>query len=81
MAKAKNKTEEMQHTKYEIARLLGSRSLQIALGAPFLVKLDEEQLKKIEFSPIRIAKLELEEGVLPISIRRVKPAKKEAPAE
>ena len=33
---------EKKFTKYEIARMIGSRALQISMGAPFLVKLTEE---------------------------------------
>ncbi len=61
------------HTKYETARMIGSRALQIAMGAPFLVKLSEEDLEKIGYNPIRIAQKEMEEGVLPISIKRPAP--------
>ena len=39
------KEETVQLTKYEKARIIGSRALQIALGAPILVKLSEEELK------------------------------------
>lgn len=56
--------------KYEIARMIGSRALQLAMGAPFLVKLSEEDLEKIGYNPLEIAKRELKEGVLPITIHR-----------
>ncbi|MBW3023018.1 DNA-directed RNA polymerase subunit K [Candidatus Woesearchaeota archaeon] len=59
-------TEQM--TKYEKARILGSRALQIAMGAPFLVKIDKEEMAKIKFNPIEIAKKELEKGLIPIAI-------------
>lgn len=66
--------EEIEHfTKFEKARMLGSRALQIAMGAPFLIKLDEKDLKKIRYSPIEIAKLEFEKGVIPITVRRPLP--------
>lgn len=61
-------------TKYETARILGSRALQLSLGAPILIKMDDEELKKLRYSPIEIAKKEMESGVLPISIRRPLPA-------
>ena len=63
----------MGYTKYEIARLIGSRALQISMGAPFLVKLDEKDLEKIGYNPIEIAKLELEKDVLPITVKRPLP--------
>ncbi len=65
-------TEE-KHTKYEIARMLGSRALQIATGAPFMLKLNEKQLEELEYNPITIAKLELEKGALPLTVKRPLP--------
>ena len=65
--------EEIKHTKYEKARMIGSRALQISMGAPFLIKLSKKDLEKINYNPIEIAKLEYEKGVLPISIRRSYP--------
>lgn len=60
----------MKNTKYETARMIGSRALQISMGAPFLIKLSEKELEQIGFNPIEIAKKELEAGVIPIAIRR-----------
>ncbi len=66
-----NTDEEItEYTKYEVARMIGSRALQISMGAPFNVKLDEEDLKRIRYNPIEIAKMEHEAGVLPITVRR-----------
>jgi DNA-directed RNA polymerase subunit K len=65
----KNK-EGIKYTKYEKARMIGSRALQLSMGAPFLVKLSPEELAKIKFAPIEIALREFEEGVLPITIKR-----------
>jgi DNA-directed RNA polymerase subunit K len=62
--------EQMKHTKFEKARMIGSRALQIGMGAPFLVKLEKADLEKISYNPIEIAKLEFEKGVIPMSIRR-----------
>jgi DNA-directed RNA polymerase subunit K len=59
----------MELTKYEKTRIIGARALQIAMGAPILTK------KEDELNPIRIAKKEFEENVLPISVRRVTPEK------
>lgn len=73
---AKKSNEEIQYTKYETARMLGGRALQIAMGAPFIIKLSEEDLENIHFNPVRIAKLELEKGVLPITVKRPLPEKK-----
>jgi DNA-directed RNA polymerase subunit K/omega len=55
-------------TRFEKARIVGARSLQISMGAPILVEASEGFL-----SPIDIALKELEAGVLPITIRRTLP--------
>ena len=77
--KASKKKEEVKErfSKYEKARMIGSRALQIAMGAPFLVKLDEKDLKKISYNPIEIAKKEFRKGVIPITVKRPLPAKSE----
>ena len=60
----------MDFTKYEKARVIGARSLQLSMGAPFLVKLDEKGLEKINYNPIEIAKMEFDNGVIPINIKK-----------
>lgn len=67
----------MKNTKYEVARLVGSRALQIAMGAPFHIKLSETELESIGYNPIIIAKKELEADALPLTVRRVRPAQRE----
>ncbi len=62
-------------TKYETARIIGARALQIAMDAPLLLKISEEELKKINFDALIIAEKELNENVLPITIRRPSPKK------
>ena len=64
-----------QFTKYEIARIIGTRALQIAMDAPLLLKISQEELESIKYDPIRISEKEFEEGVLPISINRPIPRK------
>ncbi len=64
-------------TKYERARILGARALQIAMNAPLLIKIKPEDLEKIKFDPIKMAEIELESGILPISIKKPFPPKKE----
>lgn len=63
----------MKITQYEKARIIGARALQIAMGAPILIKLSKEDLKKINYNPIEIAKMEFEKQVLPITIKRPLP--------
>lgn len=69
--------ENSQFTKYERARILGARALQIAMNAPLLIKLEQEDLEKINFDAIKIAEIELNSDVLPISIKQPMPKKKE----
>lgn len=60
----------MKLTKYEKARVLGARALQLAFGAPLLLKLTKDDFKDIKYSPIEIAKLEFASGILPITVKR-----------
>lgn len=69
---------ENQFTRYEVARILGARALQIAMDAPLLLKISEKELEEINYNPIEIAKRELSAGVLPITVNRPLPKKKEA---
>jgi len=55
-------------TRFEKARIVGARALQISMGAPILIEVSEGFL-----SPIDIALKELEAGILPITIRRTLP--------
>jgi len=64
-------------TKYESARILGARALQIAMNAPLLIKIKPEDLEKIKYDAIKIAEIELHSGILPISINKPFPKKKE----
>ena len=64
---------EKKYTKFEIARMIGSRALQISMGAPFLVKLSTEDLEQLGYNPIEIAKREFKEDLLPITVRRPLP--------
>lgn len=54
-------------TKYERARVLGTRALQISMNAPVMVDLDGET------DPLKIAMKELRERKIPIIIRRYLP--------
>jgi hypothetical protein len=46
------------------------------MGAPFLLKLDDDDLKKMNYNPVEIAKLEYEKNALNIDIKRLKPHEK-----
>ena len=62
-------------TKYEKARIIGARALQLAMGAPLLIELKKEDLEAIRYDPIAIAKMEFKKGILPITIKRPLPGK------
>ena len=59
----------MEHTKYEKARLIGARALQISMGAPIRIKLSDKDLETVNFNPLEIAKKEYDEGVIPLEIK------------
>ena len=63
----------MEYTKYEHARIVGARALQISMGAPFYVKLNDEDLKRLAYNPVEIAKLEFKQGLIPIEVKRPLP--------
>ncbi len=52
------------YTKYEVARIIGARALQLAMGAPPLVK------PKGIWRPLDLAIREFEKGVIPITVIR-----------
>ncbi|CCJ29538.1 unnamed protein product [Pneumocystis jirovecii] len=54
-------------TKYEKARILGTRSLQISMNAPVLVDLEGET------DPLQIAMKELSQKKIPLLVRRYLP--------
>jgi len=58
------------HTKFERARIIGARALQIARGAPLTIKTDLKD-------PIKIAEFEYNQGTLPMGIRKKMPVKLE----
>ncbi|MGQ4872688.1 MAG: DNA-directed RNA polymerase subunit K [Promethearchaeota archaeon] len=55
-------------TRYEKARIVGARALQISFGAPILIVKPKNMI-----DPIKIAQLELKSGILPLTIRRENP--------
>jgi len=68
---------EKQFTKYEVARIIGARALQISMDAPLLLKISEKELEEMNFNPIEIAKKELLSEVLPITVNKPLPKKRE----
>lgn len=56
-------------TRFEVARIIGARSLQISLGAPLLIK-----KPKGVFDPLKIAKEEFKKKKVPMTIKRTMPS-------
>ncbi len=57
----------MEYTRYELARIIGARGLQISMGAPVLIDVPDELI-----NPIDIAMQEYDLGLLPITVKRSK---------
>ncbi len=55
----------MKYTRFEKARIIGARSLQVSLGAPVLIDIPEGMI-----DPVEIARLEFDRDVLPITVKR-----------
>ena len=55
--------QQERHNRYEKARILGARALQVSYGAPVLIETDQSE-------PILIAAEEYDAGVLPFTVRR-----------
>lgn len=51
------------YTRYERARIVGARALQISMGAPVLVR-------TAKIDPLDIALVEFDENRVPITVRR-----------
>ena len=70
-------TEKHEFSKYERARILGARALQISMDAPLLIKMEGEELENLNYDPLKIAQRELDSGVLPITVNRPMPLKRD----
>lgn len=69
-SKPDNRTTLPYLTKFEKARILGARSLQISMGAPLMVDSNSET------DALELAAKELKERKIPITIRRYLPSGK-----
>jgi len=62
----KYRRNELQYTRFEKARIIGARALQLSMGAPStLAKIPRDVI-----DPIEIAMLEFKEGAIPITVKR-----------
>ncbi|MFA4960809.1 MAG: DNA-directed RNA polymerase subunit K [Candidatus Pacearchaeota archaeon] len=73
--------EKKKFSKYERARIIGARGLQISMDAPVLLKIKKEEMEEMNYDPLKIAERELDADVLPISVNRPMPKKKQESIE
>jgi len=55
----------MELTKYELARIIGARALQLSMGAPPLIKVTDSRATFID-----IAQNELDNGTIPLAVMK-----------
>lgn len=65
-----------QFTKYEKARIIGARALQIAMDAPLLLNISDEELKNMRYDAQKLAEYEFAMNALPITIHRPLPQRR-----
>lgn len=53
-----------EYTRYERARILGARSLQLSMGAPAFVDTEGNE------EPKKVAEREMKQGKLPLTVRK-----------
>ena len=56
----------MSYTRFEKARIIGARALQISMGAPSTLT----KIPKDIIDPVEIAMLEFKEDAIPITVKR-----------
>lgn len=61
----------MEYTRFEKARIVGARALQVSMGAPVLIDVADDMM-----NPVDIALIEFGHGVIPITVRRMVAPKK-----
>jgi len=53
-------------TRFEKARIIGARALQLSMGAPSIIA----EIPKAMIDPVEIAMMEFDEGAIPITVKR-----------
>jgi len=56
----------VEYTRFEKARIIGARALQLSMGAPSLLT----SIPKQVIDPIEIAMIEFKEDAIPITVKR-----------
>lgn len=52
-----------KYSKYEKARIVGARALQVSMGAPILIEMPKDVI-----DPLRIALIEYDEDAIPMTV-------------
>jgi len=55
-----------RYTRFEKARIIGARALQISMGAPTLLEFEDDKT----LDPVEMAIREFEKSVIPITVMR-----------
>lgn len=55
----------VKYTRFERARIIGARALQISMGSPALADIEDSVI-----DPIEIAILEFNSGIIPMTVKR-----------
>ncbi|MFH2021510.1 MAG: DNA-directed RNA polymerase subunit K [archaeon] len=63
-----------KYTKYEKARMIGARALQLSMGAPFALKFSKKDLEDMKYNPVRLATKEFDADAIAMEIRRPMPS-------
>lgn len=61
------KVKGLEYTRFEKARIVGARALQISMGAPPLI-----EIPKGIRNPVQVAMLEYEADAIPLTVQRHK---------
>ena len=56
---------KIAHTRFEKARIIGARALQIRMGAPILIDVPADMI-----DPVELSMLEYEKGFIPLTIHK-----------
>jgi DNA-directed RNA polymerase subunit K len=57
----------LDYTRFEKARIVGARALQVSMGAPPLIEIPADVR-----NPVRVAMLEYEANAIPLTVKRNK---------
>ncbi len=56
---------DKKYSKYERARIVGARALQVSMGAPIIIEIPKEVT-----DPLRIALIEYENNAIPMTVKK-----------